>query len=66
VIWGSPTKYNHGEKKYQSKKSMELICEFIKSLDLCRSDSVVNESIIPKWGFWLVEDKYSIQRKAKV
>ena len=49
AIWGSRNKFNHGEEKYQPKKSMDLVDEFIKSLEFPGTDSALSESIAPKW-----------------
>jgi ribonuclease HI len=49
AIWGSRNKYNHGEEKYQPLKSMELVYEFVKSLDIPMTESVIADSIIPRW-----------------
>jgi hypothetical protein len=49
AIWGSRNKYNHGEEKYQPLKSMELVYEFVKSLDIPMTESVIVDSIIPRW-----------------
>jgi ribonuclease HI len=33
-IWGSRNSYNHGEVKYQPMKSMDLVDEFVKTLEI--------------------------------
>jgi hypothetical protein len=37
TIWGSRNSYNHGEVKYQPLKSMDLVDELIKAIDIMQS-----------------------------
>ena len=50
TIWGSRNSNNHGEVKYQPKKSMELVNELITSLEI-PPKSVMNRTLweVQKW-----------------
>jgi hypothetical protein len=51
TIWGSRNSYNHGEVKYQPLKSMDLVDELIKSLEIPSAPVTTPASTgVPKWS----------------
>jgi hypothetical protein len=49
TIWGSRNSYNHGEVKYQPLKSMGLVDELIKALEIPKPDDNPENAVVLKW-----------------
>lgn len=49
AIWSSRNNYNHGETQYQPLRSMELVHEFIKSMDIPLPEEPAPLVEVAKW-----------------